>query len=148
MAATRKRGKLAGLAAAATRKKRRKPAVPTGDYAVGYGRPPVETRFGQPRAPKRGDKPKTAAQLKKLGIEVGAEILPNGLTVIRNLFREMATGDNPQDHKTFLAYTFGAAPTVVELTAEVNDRVEVYDYSAAIAPIVGDGDAGEAGEGD
>jgi Family of unknown function (DUF5681) len=50
------------------------PEKPPGDYAVGYGRPPVHTRFckgmsGNPHGPPPG---RTAARLDKL---MGAELL-------------------------------------------------------------------------
>jgi hypothetical protein len=43
-------------------------------YKVGYKKPPKETQFGGPRAPKRGNKPKDFDQWRKLVVKLMNEI--------------------------------------------------------------------------
>ena len=46
----------------------------SGDYEVGYKKPPKDTRFGGPRAPRRGTKPKSFDALRKLMQEQAGEV--------------------------------------------------------------------------
>ena len=102
---------------------------------AGYKSPPVETRFGGPRAPKAGRKPKSIDQVRKLAVEIGNQPLgETGLTRIQALLISMSSSKNPRDRELFLKYAYGNVKDEVAMTVK-QEKIEPYDYESAIAAI-------------
>ena len=105
----------------------------SGDYEVGYKKPPKDTRFGGPRAPRRGTKPKSFDALRKLMQEQAGEIaLDAGGNPITDkngrprtnaeMFVEAWMKDRKQ-RKSFAEFAWGKPPESLKLEGEINQKV-------------------------
>jgi hypothetical protein len=118
-----------------------------GDYEIGYGRPPVATRFrpgdvGNPKGrPKRG-KPVGQiihdAMMTPVRIDVNGK--PKTMTaqevIIHNLVRSAARGDTKAIHTLFALkarYQESAETTLMPSDLEPNDRKIIEEYLAKIS---------------
>jgi Family of unknown function (DUF5681) len=140
-------------------------AMPKRDYEIGYGRPPVATRFrlggvgnpkGRPKRAKTVGRIIQDAMMTPVRIEVNGK--PKTMTaqevIIRNLVRSAARGDTKAIQALFglkARYQDSAETTLMPSDLEANDRKIIEDYLAKVSAI-GTGETPqprlvEAGEG-
>lgn len=107
----------------------------TGDYPVGYGKPPKETQFGAERGNKQGrNMPKNFTQLRALIKQISAEAINKNktpdeevITRIEGMLRLMSSSKNPADRKLFLEYGFGKPKEEIDITSNGETITEVSD---------------------
>jgi hypothetical protein len=99
------------------------PVAPAEPYRVGYGKPPVETRFkkGDKRI-NRGGRPRDFDMLRKLAQQIAGEALPSregeqAMTRVTALLRVMSSSKAPADRRTFLEYAYGKPKDEVDVTS-------------------------------
>lgn len=67
----------------------------------------------------RNGRPKSFDQLRKLAQQIAHEIDPDvkeeNVTVVENMLRKWAKGENPQLQQAFMAYAYGKVPESHEL---------------------------------
>lgn len=123
------------------------PFSPNGDYEVGYGRPPVATRFrpggvGNPKGrPKRA---KTVGQIIQEAMMTPVRIEVNGKpktmtaqeVIIRNLVHSAARGDTKAIHALFglkARYQDSAETTLMPSDLEATDRKIIEEYLGKVS---------------
>ena len=96
---------------------------PAEPYKVGYGKPPLATRFvkGDKRI-NRGGRPKDFDMLRKLAQQIAGEALPSregeqAMTRVTALLRIMSSSKNPADRRTFLEYAYGKPKDEIDVTS-------------------------------
>ena len=115
------------------------------EYKVGYKKPPINTRFGQPGATKkRGKRAKTFDELraKTLGFlneiatdKDGKQIIRNGVpqTNLDMLLNTMMRSDNPSQVQKLIEYGFGKVPD--ELRIDLS-RLDDDELLKTVGPIL------------
>lgn len=99
------------------------PIEPAEPYKVGYGKPPLATRFvkGDKRI-NRGGRPKDFDMLRKLAQQIAGEALPTkegeaAITRVTALLRVMSSSKAPADRRTFLEYAYGKPKDEIDVTS-------------------------------
>ncbi|MGB6538751.1 MAG: DUF5681 domain-containing protein [Xanthobacteraceae bacterium] len=122
------------------------PARPKRDYEVGYGRPPVATRFrpgglgnpkGRPKRAKTVGQTIQDAMMTPVKIEVNgnAKTMTAQEVIIRNLVHSAARGDIRAIHALFALkarYQDSADTTLVPSDIEASDRKIIEEYFAKV----------------
>ena len=121
------------------------------DYEVGYKKPPKDTRFGGPRAPRRGTKPKSFDALRKLmqtkAGEIAMEVDKDGNTrpIMRDgkpitnaeMFVEAWMKDRKQ-RKSFAEFAWGKPKEEIDVTTngkDIEPKVDDERFNRAISTL-------------
>lgn len=113
------------------------------DYAVGYKKPPKETRFQKGKSGNPHGRPKDLKQLRSLIQSIGHEVIDEktGMTRIALMARAMYTSRSPADRKELLRYGWGDVPQELNVNVKDVDRA----IESELARLAGRSETEDAG---